>query len=401
MSHLSIITVAGVSDLEEQAAAALSIRPDVHLFMRCVDRVEVLAAIRADQIGAIVCFGDPPWFDRQCVEEAKEHGISVVMVSDDPLVVLAGEQRDIPVLPSHVSTDHLLYCLSTPPEAPAAEPEDLRGHDGKLIAVWGSKGAPGRTTLAIELACELAALEPKTLLVDADPYGGDVLQLLGMTEELPTIVWASRLAHRDELSPSVLAAQLRRAGAAGPVVLPGLPRAEGWVEVSEFGWRSLLSSVREIFGFVVVDAGFSLESDQAVPESVGHGRNEIARVAVSEADDVVAVCGADPISLKHFIRSFDQLAELVDVDTVTVVVNRAPSGDERAIAGLIMEHIGKRVAHFLPDRPNDARRAVDAGAPIREVIRRSDISERVRGLAASFGGRVEERGFLTRLASRA
>lgn len=400
MSYLSIITVAGVSDLEEQAAAALSIRADVELFMRCVDRVEVLAAIRSTQIGAIVCFGDPPWFDRQCVEEAKERGINVVMVSDDPLAVLAGEQRDIPVLPSDVSTDELLSYLSDPLEAPPAGSDDLRGRDGKVIAVWGSKGAPGRTTLAIELAYEFAALEPKTLLIDADPYGGDILQLLGMTEELPTIVWASRLAHRDELSPAVLAAQLRRAGAAGPVVLPGLPRAEAWVEVSDFGWRSLLSFLREIFGFIVVDAGFNLESEQPLERSLGRGRNEIARLAVSEADEVVAVCGADPISLKHFVRCFDQLAGLVDVDAVTVVVNRAASGDERAIAALIMEHIGKRVAHFLPDRPNDARRAITAGAPIREVIRRSDISERVRGLTASLGGRVEERGFLTRLASR-
>lgn len=401
MNPLRLITIAGISDLEERAASSLSVRSDVHLFMRCVDRVEVLAAIRGGQIDGIVCFGGPSWFDRQCVEEAIEREISIVIVADDPLVVLSGEQRDIPVLSLDTSPDDLVAHLAGDP-GPLGVQGDREGElkNGKLVAVWGAKGAPGRTTVAIELACEMAALEPSTLLIDGDPYGGDILQLLGMTEELATVVWAGRLAHRDELSPSTLGPQLRRAGKVGPVVLPGLPHAYAWADVSEFGWANLLRAVRGIFATVVVDTGFCLEAEQPGTEGLGQGRNEMARVALSQAHQIVAVTGADPVSLKHFLRSFGRLEELVDRDAITIVVNRVSSHDRRAAAGLIMEHLGKRVAHFVPDRPEDARRAIATGLAIREAIRRSDVSEAVRELAASLGGQVEQRGLLGRIASR-
>jgi hypothetical protein len=40
--------------------------------------------------------------------------------------------------------------------------------------VWGPTGGPGRTTVAVNLAFEAAAIGGEVLLVDADTYGGAV-----------------------------------------------------------------------------------------------------------------------------------------------------------------------------------------------------------------------------------
>jgi Mrp family chromosome partitioning ATPase len=45
---------------------------------------------------------------------------------------------------------------------------------GSVIAVWGPAGAPGRTTLAINIAAEIAAAGHTVALADVDTYSGSV-----------------------------------------------------------------------------------------------------------------------------------------------------------------------------------------------------------------------------------
>ena len=51
---------------------------------------------------------------------------------------------------------------------------------GVIIAVWGPAGAPGRTTIALNLASELAGLGQPTVLVDADTQRIMGAAILGM-----------------------------------------------------------------------------------------------------------------------------------------------------------------------------------------------------------------------------
>jgi Mrp family chromosome partitioning ATPase len=59
-----------------------------------------------------------------------------------------------------------------PPAAAEPPPPAGRGDAPHArLAVWGPKGAPGRTTVAVNLAFEAARLVGEVLLVDADTYG--------------------------------------------------------------------------------------------------------------------------------------------------------------------------------------------------------------------------------------
>jgi len=101
---------------------------------------------------------------------------------------------------------------------------------GRLVAVWGPTGAPGRTTVAVGIAGELAQAGVPTLLADADTYGGSVAQVLGFLDEAPGLAAAARLANLGQLD---LAALARVAPTAAPHlrVLTGISRAERWTEL--------------------------------------------------------------------------------------------------------------------------------------------------------------------------
>lgn len=396
---LRVVTLAGNPEREAAIATDLGRRRDVDLILRCVERVELLGTIRGAGLDAIVSVGAPLWLDHQAAAEAAGAGIVIVgvpsSVSDRERLTELGAvlvAHDAPV------EDIVTGCRS--PGAAAARPRPSTqpsGGRGRIVAVWGPKGAPGRTTIALELGAQLAGAHPDTVLIDGDPYGGDVLQLLGILEEVPTVLWAAQLAATDRLGAEVLVTELRRAGKKGPVVIPGLPRADLWADVSEFGWAQLLGVARAAFRFTVVDTGFCLEGPEtSVPGGPG-GRNRMARATVAEADVVVAVCRCDPVGMKNFLWAYQELRDLVDPDSVFVLANRVHSTDEREVGDLLRRHTGRRPVAYVPDSPRAIERAVLAGMLLSELEPGSDVVAAVRTVAAAVGGRLPARGVMARL----
>jgi MinD-like ATPase involved in chromosome partitioning or flagellar assembly len=398
---IRVVTLAGDPEEEAEVARRITARTDVELVLRCVDRVELLACLRGADIDAVISVGAPVWFDRQGAEEASRGRVRIVGVVGGPADAdrLAG--LGAALLPYGAPIDEMVErCTeaSVPlADLPPTQPSQPRG---RIMALWGPKGAPGRTTIAVELAHEFSATHPETLLIDGDPYGGDVVQLLGIAEELPTVVWAARMAAKEELDSARLAVDLRRAGIEGPVFVPGLPRSELAAEVSEFGWKQLLQVARATYDYTVVDSGFCLEPEADPYGSPSGGRNRMTREAIRAADRVVAVCRADPIGLKNFLWAYDDLLELADRDRIVVVVNRVTTGAEREVSDLLRRHIDKRPSAYVPDRPNDVGRAMFAGHAIRAENRGSDISAAIRSIAANLGADVRSSGLLARMLRR-
>src|SRR3546814_20290271 len=54
---------------------------------------------------------------------------------------------------------------------------------GRSVVVWGPTGGPGRTTVALGLAGEMARRGAAPLVLDVDPWGGSVGQHLGVLAE--------------------------------------------------------------------------------------------------------------------------------------------------------------------------------------------------------------------------
>jgi MinD-like ATPase involved in chromosome partitioning or flagellar assembly len=273
------------------------------------------------------------------------------------------------------------------------EPAQGQEREHSLVVVWGPKGAPGRTTIAVNLAFESLPLASETLLVDADTYGGSVVQTLGFLDDCPGLAWAARLASRGELDVPKLWQATRAASPNGLRVLAGLPRAELWTEVRPATWESLLELFRVSFPLTVIDVGFCLEEDEELLyDHVRFRRNAVARLALQRADTVVAVTRADPVGLHDFVHAFQQLRDLgVSPSRVRVVVNQVRGGlfggdATGQIRASLSRYVGLEPSAFVPyDRANlDA--ALMAGRALRENRPGAPAQQALAALALSVFG---------------
>ncbi|MEC5150907.1 hypothetical protein [Cryobacterium sp. GrIS_2_6] len=137
---------------------------------------------------------------------------------------------------------------------------------GTVIAVWGPSGAPGRTTLAINIAAEVAAVGHTVALVDVDSYGGGIAPALGMLDESPGFAAACRLAGTDSLTrPELERIAQRYTSPRGAFwVLTGIGRPSRWPELSGERVSKTIEVLRNWVDYVVLDTGFSLESDEEI-----------------------------------------------------------------------------------------------------------------------------------------
>lgn len=196
---------------------------------------------------------------------------------------------------------------------------------GSVIAVWGPAGSPGRTTLAIGIAAEIAARGHSVALADVDTHGASVAPALGMLDEAPGFAAACRLAGSDALTNDEFEriAQRYESPLGGFWVLTGIGRPSRWPELSAERVAGTIRQCRSWVDYTVLDTGSSLENDEEISSDLFAPRRNAATVtAVHEADHVIAVGSADPVGLSRFLRSHVDLLEAVSTHSVTVAMNR-------------------------------------------------------------------------------
>ena len=190
--------------------------------------------------------GDLELLDREAIDLLHRAGVRVVGIGDaarpwlgERLTALGADlvavaPQDEASAGSVVRDALAILGSARDDELPGpAQPEEVavrRPTEGLVVAVWGPTGAPGRTTVAVNVAAELAAAGRRTLLVDADTYGGCVAQVVGMLDEAPGLAAAARAAGQGTLDLMTLA-RLTPSIAPDLRVLSGISRADRWPEL--------------------------------------------------------------------------------------------------------------------------------------------------------------------------
>jgi Flp pilus assembly CpaE family ATPase len=272
----------------------------------------------------------------------------------------------------------------------AAEGEMAR-LPGRVVAVWGPTGAPGRTTVAVGVATELAALGVEVLLLDADVYGGVVAQSLGLLDETPGLAAACREANAGSLDVAGLARHARTV--AGSLrVLTGISRADRWIELRPASLEVVLRLARASAAVTVLDCGFCLEQDEELSyDTAAPRRNGATLTALSEADVVLAVGAGDPVGLQRLVRGLGELRDAVPGVEPRVVVNRVrkgavPGAPEREIRAALARYAGLQQVHVLPQDVAACDAAASAGRSLGEAAPTSPVRAALAALARDVAG---------------
>lgn len=458
------VLCAVIGPVEAATVAALASAFDqVDLTRRCADTAEMLAASASGLAQVAVVSADLVGLDRPVVAALHADGTRVLAVcSDEPwqqdrmhaigadAVVLAteittrlvglvrsvagpggpgasgsrgggpgwvGADGPAPAAPGSFafgSGDGHLASGGPGGGAPAAGPHGAPARPPVVVAVWGPTGAPGRSTIALNLAAELTAAPAARrrggpahpaesgLFVDADTYSGAVAQMTGLLDESSGIAAACRAAGQGVLTQHRLASLTPSIGPRLRV-LTGIARAARWPELSAASLEVVWQECRSLVTWTVIDCGFALECDEMLSyDTRAPQRNAATLSALAAADVVVVVGGADAVSVQRLVRALDDLrsADLGQTQDPLVVVNRVRASAVGRRPGPVLREALLRYAnvgevHLVPDDQAACDAALLAGRTLAEsapssAVRRAmselAVAVRERAAAAWAGG---------------
>lgn len=408
-----LLTAGSGQGWENELVAALD-RPgsSMTVLRRCADIGDVLAVATTGQAAVAVLSADLRRLDTEAVARLRTSGVAVVGVhpAADDRVRARLERIGITVLvPDDAGTDAVLAAARTalaelagwrepargvsdprlalpPPDAGAAvEIADGPAPRGRVVAVWGPTGAPGRTTVAAGLAVEAAQLGLPTLLIDADVYGGVAASAFGLLDESPGLAGACRLAANGRLDLGALTALCWSLGD-DLRLLTGITRADRWPEVRPSAIPAVLGVAREMAPLTVVDCAFAIEADEEISfDTMAPRRNGATLAMLADADLVLAVGSCDPAGLERLIRGLAELADAVPAANPGVVLNRCRpavgSADEAEAA--VARFAGAGVIARLPEDRAATDRAWRRGVSLAEAAPRSPLRNALRELASA------------------
>jgi MinD-like ATPase involved in chromosome partitioning or flagellar assembly len=227
-----------------------------------------------------------------------------------------------------------------------------------VIAVTGGAGAPGRTTVAINLAAALGSVAA-SVLVDLDLCSPAVAAYLDRdpTRNICTLAhavregsasWTRELA--DELQPLTNATPSAN-------VLCGPPKPEMRASISPSIVHSLVAELAHCHRYVILDVG---------PQLLGTDTTAAThRVALGSAAHILFVASSDVVGLWHAATGLKQLEQQIDVppDSIHLVLNRYDPRHHHPVSE-IEWHLGRGAISSVPFDYSASQRALAEQRPL-------------------------------------
>ncbi len=242
--------------------------------------------------------------------------------------------------------------------------------DSLVVAVMGSRGGAGSTTLAINLGCSLAQ-DPayNVALIDLDMALGDADVALDL---MPDYTLADVALNVDRLDMTFLRRSLSK-HATGLSLLPHPVQIEDVGLIREEHLQRVIGLLRASYSHLILDLSKSFSPNDVT--------------AMRMADVVLVVAQLELSSLRNMVRMMLALgADQSLSDKVKVVVNRVNSDAEISLKKA-EETIGRPIYWQIPDDPRPMTEARNAGVPLIQHAPKCKAQQAIAALADALCGK--------------
>lgn len=319
------------------------------------------------------------------IAQARDKGIHVLLIAEElsPIVLhqlLRNGANDFVPYPLPQGALHdTIERLRMPPEEPVRQLDAAPtfkatgGKDGSVIAVHSLAGGTGATTLAVNLAWELATIDKKApmkvCLIDLDLQMGAVSTYLDLPRREAIFELLTDTAHMDvETFVQALLPfnDMLQVFTAPPDMLP-------LDIISSDDVNRIIDMARANFDYVIID----------MPSTVVQWTEAV----MNQADLYFSTLELDMRSAQNTLRMIRAIkAEGLPVEKLRFVLNRAPKFTDLSGKGRVKrlaESLDIAIEVQLSDGGKQVTQANDHGLPLAETAAKSPLRKEIQKLAAS------------------
>ncbi|MBW4961185.1 AAA family ATPase [Sulfitobacter sp. CW3] len=322
----------------------------------------------------------------QVISQAKAHNVKVILIAEDmsPVslhsLLRQGTDEFVPYpLPEGELAAAIERVRAEPvPPPSAADPQTPQltsgaKKDGALIVVHGLAGGTGSTTMAVNLAWELATADKKkpakVCLLDLDLQFGSVATYLDLPPREAVYDMLTETATMDEESfgQALLTYEEQLH------VLTSPPEILPLDLISSDDVKRILDIARNQFDYVIVDMPSTLVQWTETVLTNAH-----VYFALLELD---MRCAQNTLRFKRALQS-----EELPVETLRFVLNRAPKFTDltsKSRVKRMAESLGISIDVQIPDGGKQVTQANDHGTPLAIAAPKSPVRREFAKLAAS------------------
>jgi pilus assembly protein CpaE len=242
---------------------------------------------------------------------------------------------------------------------------------GTIINVIGTKGGVGTTTIAVNLATSLAKQrsDRSVVLVDMNMMFGEIPLFLGVKPKHNLDEIAKHISRLD----TTFLRNVLTESSAGVYVLPSPSHFNGVESINPKIVEHLLSVMKRMFDFVVIDGGQSL------------GEISLKILEISDTVLLVSVLSLPCLSnTDKLLNSLDDLGYPVK-KKIKIVINRHLNNSEISLKDAEIA-IGRKIFWTVPNDYRTSLSAINQGKALTQITPKAKITQNLKDLADAVNG---------------